>query len=67
MLKSYEQNQRENEYWSSIIREKYENNLDVNSNYKELVNSVTIEKVKAVAEKLLGQGNIVEVVMSPAQ
>jgi len=67
MLKSYEQNQRENSYWSSIIREKYENNLDANSNYKELVNSVTIEKVKAMAEKLFGQGNIVEVVMSPAE
>lgn len=67
MLKSYEQNQRENSYWSSIIREKYENNLDANSNYKELVNSITIEKVKAMAEKLFGQGNIVEVVMSPAE
>jgi zinc protease len=67
MLKSYEQSQRENSYWSAAIREKYENNLDINSKYLELVNGVTAAKVKAMAEKLFGQGNIVEVVMSPAE
>ena len=67
MIKSYEQNQRENSYWSNAIREKYENNLDINSKYLELVNGLTAAKVKAMAEKLFGQGNIVEVVMSPAE
>jgi zinc protease len=67
MLKSYEQNQRENSYWSAAIREKYENNLDINSKYLELVNGITVAKVKEMAEKLFGQGNIVEVVMSPAE
>ena len=67
MIKSYEQNQRENGYWSTAIREKYENNLDINSKYLELVNRLTAAKVKELAEKLFGQGNIVEVVMSPTE
>ncbi len=67
MLKSYEQNQRENGYWSSAIREKYENNIDINSKYQEIVNGLTPEKVKNLAGKLFGQGNVVEVVMSPVE
>ena len=67
LLKSYDQNQRENSYWSSAIRAKYEKGLDVNSTYLEIVNGLTIAKVKAVAEKLFNQGNIVEVVMSPKE
>lgn len=67
MLKSYDQNQRENRYWSSVIREKYENNIDLNSKYKELVSGLTIDKVKTMAKKLFSQGNIVEVVMSPKE
>ncbi|RPH33743.1 MAG: insulinase family protein [Bacteroidales bacterium] len=67
MLKSYDQNQRENGYWSNAIREKYENGIDINSTYKELVNGLTPEKVKALADKIFSQGNIVEVVMSPKE
>lgn len=67
MLKQFDQNQRENAYWSSVIREKYENGIDVNSKYKELVNGLTVENVKALAAKLFNQGNVVEVVMTPAE
>ncbi|HCT31094.1 MAG TPA: hypothetical protein DIW31_10275 [Bacteroidales bacterium] len=67
MLKQFDQNQRENGYWSNAIREKYENGIDINSKYKELVNALSVEKVKAMAEKIFSQGNIVEVVMSPAE
>lgn len=67
LLKSYDQNQRENGYWSNAIRAKYEKGIDVNSKYLEIVNGLTIAKVKALAEKLFVQGNIVEVVMSPKE
>lgn len=67
MLKSYEQNQRDNNYWSSTIREQLENGVDINTNYSQLVTGVTIEKVRNLAEKLFGQGNVVEVVMSPTE
>lgn len=67
LLKQYDQNQRENSYWSNAIRAKYVNGIDINSKYLEVVNGLTPAKVKAIAEKMFGQGNIVEVVMSPKE
>jgi zinc protease len=67
LLKTYDQNQRENSYWSGAIRTKYEDGIDINSKYLEIVNGLTPAKVKAVAEKLFNQGNIVEVIMSPKE
>lgn len=64
MLKEYEQNQRENGYWVNVIRSKYEDNLDFDTNYANLVKSVDDEAVKNFANKLFGQGNVVEVVMT---
>ncbi|HPI45212.1 MAG TPA: insulinase family protein, partial [Tenuifilaceae bacterium] len=65
MLKQYEQSQRENRYWSSVIREKYETGVDKHTTYLDVVKSVNVEKVKEFANKMFSQGNIVEVVMSP--
>jgi len=67
LVKTYEQNQRENGYWSSAIRAKCEKGIDINSKYLEVVNAIDVEKVKAAAEKLFSQGNVVEVVMSPKE
>ena len=67
LLKSYDQNQRENKYWSMVIRDKYEDNFDDNTKYKEILNGITIDKVRTVAKKFFDQGNIIEVVMSPAE
>ena len=67
LLKSYDQNQRDNSYWSNVIRAKYENNIDINSKYLEIVKGLTSAKVKAVAKKLFNQENVVEVVMSPKE
>lgn len=66
-VKTFETNVRENEFWTNIIREKYENNLDQYSNYLAVVNGLTVAKVKEVANKMFGQKNFVEVVMSPAE
>ena len=67
LLKSYDQNQRENAYWSNVIRTKYESGLDINSKYLEVVNAINVEKVKAAAKKFFEQGNVLEVVMSPKE
>lgn len=67
MLKQYDQNQRENRYWSGVIREKYESGIDKHTTYLDVVKSVNVEKIKAFANKMFSQGNIVEVVMSPEE
>lgn len=66
-IKSFETSVRENEYWTNVIRTKYENNLDEYTNYLKVVNGLSVAKVKEVANKMFGQKNFVEVVMSPAE
>ena len=66
-ITAFQQNVRENSFWTSTIREKYENGLDSYTKYLEVVNSLTPSKIKEVANKFFGQGNVVEVVMSPAE
>ena len=64
MLKEYEQNQRENSYWTNVIRAKYEDGLDFDSKYVEMVKAVDVNAIKEFANKIFGQGNVVEVVMT---
>lgn len=64
MLKEYEQNQRENNYWTNVIRAKYEDGLDFDTKYAEMVKAVDVNTVKEFANKIFGQGNVVEVVMT---
>ncbi|HBI80860.1 MAG TPA: peptidase M16 [Bacteroidales bacterium] len=64
MLKEFEQNQRENTYWTNVIRAKYEDGIDFNNNYAEMVKAVDVKAVKEFAGKVFGQGNVVEVVMT---
>ncbi len=66
-ITAFQQNVRENSFWTSTIREKYENGLDTYTKYLEVVNSLTPAKIKEAANKFFGQGNVAEVVMSPAE
>lgn len=65
MVKQYDQNLRENRYWSSIIREKYETGVDKHTSYLDVVKAINGDKVKAFANKMFGQGNALEVIMQP--
>ena len=67
LLKEYDQNKKNNNYWARALRKKYEYGIDVNSNYVHKVNSITRENITRFAESIFSQGNIVEVVMSPEE
>lgn len=64
LLKQYDQNQRENNYWSSVIRAKYKDGIDYETNYAEAVKAVDVNAIKDFANKIFNQGNVVEVVMT---
>lgn len=64
MLKTYQQNQKENGYWLGALNEFYWNKLDVNTGYEELVNSITPADLQEFAEAFFGQNNQAEVSMS---
>ena len=64
MLKTYQQNQKENGYWTGIIQEYYWDNLDMNTDYEKTVKSITADDLKAFAKSFFGQNNQIEVSMS---
>ena len=65
MLKSYQQNQKENSYWMGVLNEYYWNHIDVNTNYEKEVNQITAKNLKTFAKKFFHQGNQAEVSINP--
>lgn len=64
MLKSYTQSQKENAYWVGVLDDYYWDHQDINKNYEQLVNSITIADIKTFAKNLVKQNNMIEVSMS---
>lgn len=66
-LKNRENALKENRFWSNSIVFNLQHNENVldTEKYNEAVNSITIEKVQKAANKLLSQGNMIEIMMQP--
>lgn len=66
MQKQYEENQRSNSYWSSMIRTLVEDGVNFQQDYLKTLNATTPQMVqKFVKDIILKQNNHVEVVMLP--
>jgi zinc protease len=65
-LKTRQERLRENRFWSSAIREYYQNNIDILTGYEEMVKKLNTEEVKKAAEKFFKDANMLEIIMSPA-
>ncbi len=66
MLKQADDNARKNGYWVNVLEAYAEHGVDLHSNYKNLVNGLTPQKVASfVKDVILKAGNQVEVVMLP--
>lgn len=66
MLKKYNENMRENNWWGGVIKLYYEDNIDQAKDYKDAVNALTPALIRDTLKKLTDQKNIIEVVMTPA-
>lgn len=64
MLKHHINEQRENSYWDAKISDLNEYNMDTHTEYEELIRSVTADELRTFAEKLFGQKNRMEVIMT---
>ena len=64
LLKKHIENVKENSYWLGQLNNYYWYNTDMNTNYEQLVNELTVEDVKIFTKALLDQGNIIEVTMT---
>jgi zinc protease len=67
MLKKYEEDLRENSWWSGTLVLYYQDKLNYITDYKAAVEALTPELIKSTLTKLTDQGNVMEVVMKPAE
>jgi len=56
---------QENSYWLGIIDTYHFRGYDRHTDYQTLLESVTPEKIRTFAKKMIDQGNYIEVVMEP--
>jgi zinc protease len=61
----FEQNQRENNYWHSILTNFYFNGIDTQTTWQNTFESIDLKTVQEFAKKVLEQQNRIEVVMLP--
>lgn len=64
MLKTFQQNQKENSYWMGVMKTMLWEGVDMNAGYEATVNAVTINDLKKFAKDFFGQKNMIEVSMS---
>jgi len=69
LLKTYDQNIKENGYWMNTVLMNYYNNkgLDYQKEYKKTVESIDGKYIQNLLKEIYEQGNIVEVVMMPTR
>ena len=68
MLKRLEDNQKKNGYWSDILSDDVVYGIDSDTEYRNIVNSLTPQNVAEYVKKyLLGGKTHIEVIMTPAE
>ncbi len=65
MLKTFDEQLKENGAWLSWLTTYYFYGADYYTDYKEIVNSITKEDIRKFLQKMLEQGNFIEVSMVP--
>lgn len=65
LFKEHKNNLEQNGPWMSYLKRFYETGVDYVNGYEELLASITGDDVKALAQKILSDGNLIKVVMRP--
>ena len=56
-----------NSYWISTLGTNYQQGINYDAEYEAALNSVTAEDVKALLQKVLAEGNFIQVMLAPAE
>ena len=67
MQKKYAENLKENSYWLRVVDDYYFHNLDRHTPNKAVLDGMTSKQIQEIAQKILSQGNMLEVFMEPAK
>lgn len=66
LVKSHSTEQKDNSYWMNTLHDFYNENVDMDTEYINIVNSFTPEYFRDLAARIIADGNIFEVIMDPA-
>lgn len=67
MLKNLKIGLEQNSVWMNYLTNKYQSGLDYVADYERELRSLSNADIQALAKKILADGNVVKVVMSPAK
>jgi zinc protease len=67
MVKQRQDNLKRNGVWLNYVDSYYVNKIDRTTGYEAALDAVTPAKIKALAAKILADGNVTRVVMDPAK
>jgi len=65
VLKQRPEDMKENTWWSSQVQEYYVNKLDYLTGFESNVKALNTKSVRDFAKKMLGQDNVIEIIMRP--
>ena len=65
MLKTYTQNQRENGFWMNRIATQVRRGYDPYENYEKIVQGITADDIRSMADYIASMGNNVTVILEP--
>ena len=65
MMKSFEENIKQNNYWRSILNDAYFYGEDRHTNYIDTLNSISEKDIQELCSQFVNQGNMIEVIMMP--
>lgn len=67
MLKRYSENLEENQWWSSAIELYYLDKINLVTDYKSSVESITNTEIQFTLKNIVDQKNVLEIVMKPTE
>jgi len=67
MLKKYKEDVEQNPWWSGALERFYQDKLNLVADYKASVEALTPELIQTTLKNIVSQGNVLEVVMKPAE
>ena len=66
MLKQYKQDLEQNNWWTAKLQDYYQDHLNYRTDYKAAIEALTPELIQKALKTVADQGNVIEVVMKPA-
>jgi len=67
MLKDFKENLEKNDWWIEALEQYYKFGTNLVRDYETTVNGISAESIQTTLQKLVGSGNMFEVVMLPKQ